>query len=119
MNDTAVETSRTPGFVIFVAVLNFVSASFAALGVGFSLLVLIFGNIWGAYDFVDKQLANWNQMNQNSPLGPMLPPAPDPANLTFGLNFLFGAILFLSGVFLLFFIAVGFGLLREIGRAHV
>ena len=112
MNDQLEEKPRTPGFVIFVAVLNFVSASFAVMGAGVSMLLLIFGNVWGVYGYMSRHMADWNQMSQHSPLGPILPAAPDPANLTFGLNFLFGFILFLSLLFLAFFIAVSIGLLK-------
>ena len=84
---------KTPGMVIFTAVLNFLSAAFFLFWFLVSLFVLIFRNFMGVYDFIAREY-------------------PRMMSLSFGLTFLFG-IVFVAGLFFfLFFLAVGIGLLK-------
>ena len=88
--------SKTPGIVIFVAVLNFLTAGLLLLSASVSLVVLIFGNVMGAYDFAQRQISQYY---------------PNPG-FNLGLNLLFALFLFLSVVFLSFFVFVAAGLLK-------
>lgn len=49
MVETSAESPRTPGMVIFAAILNFASAAAWAAGVVFSVLFLFVGNAIGIY----------------------------------------------------------------------
>lgn len=91
------ETSpKTPGVVIFMAILNFLSVSFLGILSVISVIALIFGNVMGLYDFVSSQ------MNQYMP-------AP---NYSYGLTFIFGMALAVCLSFVLFFVLLGIGLLK-------
>ena len=96
MSEVIHEPSRTPGIVIFVAVLNFLSSGvFFVLSV-LSTVVLIFGNVMGIYDFVTRQITQHYQT----------------PNVSLGFNFVFAGFLVVSLVFMLFFVMVGVGLLK-------
>jgi hypothetical protein len=91
-----VDTRKTPGIVLFVAILNFITAAFSFAAVLFCAAVLVFGNILGMADFAARQLSRVQ---------------PDPS-ATYGLNFIFIlAVLFSLAVFL-YFLYIGLGLLR-------
>ena len=96
MTDGIPDGQRTPGVVIFVAILNFISASFAGVLALISLMVLIFGNIMGVADIMARQLS---QMQSQT-------------NLTYGVNFIFMAIFIFSLVGVIFFLLMGLGLLK-------
>ena len=88
--------ARVPGPVIFVAMMDFISVSFVALISLIALIGLIFGNVMGLYDFVTRQMTQY---------------APSP-NFSYGITFLFGAVLAASLSFVLFFVLLGIGLLK-------
>ncbi len=96
MTEATQESSKTPGIVIFVAVLNFLSSGLFLLFSFLSLVALAFGNVMGIYDFVTRQITQFTQ----------------PQNLTLGLNFVFGSFLVISLTFLAFFLILGLGLLK-------
>ncbi len=96
MTETIVEPRKTPGIVIFVAILNFLSTGFFFLLSVLSVMVLVFGNIMGAYDFVTRQIT---QYTQNT-------------NFSLGLNFVFVILLLVSLSFIVFFFLMGIGLLK-------
>lgn len=95
---TELETSagKAPGIVIFVAILNFITAAFLFLLAGLCLAVLIFGNILSLYEFVSKQIT---QVSGQATLG-------------VGLNVIFGTALIFGLAFALFYLFVGLGLLK-------
>ena len=97
MTEVANESQRTPGIVIFVAVLNFLSSILFFLFTALSLAVLVFGNIMGIYEFVQSRISHFYTA---------------PANFSLGVNVLFGIFLAVSVFFLFFFVLVGIGLLR-------
>ncbi len=90
------ESPRTPGIVIFVAVLNFISMAFFFFLSILSLIVLIFGNVMGIYDFITKQIAAYSPQ----------------VNLSVGFNVFFILMLIFGVIFLVFYLLVGIGLLR-------
>ena len=96
MNEVVNESPRTPGIVIFVAVLNFISMAFFLFLSLISLVVLIFGNVMGIYDFVTRQIAT---------LSPQ-------TNLSIGFNIFFILMLIFGIIFLIFYLLMGIGLLR-------
>ncbi len=96
MTDVVEESSKTPGIVIFVAVLNFLATAFFVLLLGIAVTVLIFGNVMGIYEFVTRQITQ---------LSPQ-------ANLSLGLNVLFGMLFAVSLFFALFYLWIGIGLLK-------
>ena len=96
MNEVISEPSKTPGIVIFVAVLNFLSAALFFIFSSLSLMVLIFGNVMGIYDFMTHQITRYYPS----------------ANLSLGFNFIFITFLAVSLVFLIFFLMIGLGLLK-------
>lgn len=96
VDNTVGESSKTPGIVIFVAILNFISMAFFLFLLVISLVVLIFGNVMGIYDFVTKQI---------TALTPQ-------ANLTIGFNVFFVLLLIFSVIFLVFYLLIGLGLLK-------
>lgn len=89
-------TPKTPGIVIFVAILNFISVSFLGLFSLFLLVALIFGNVMGVYDLAQQALTQY---------------ATTP-NFSYGLTFLFAMALAVALAFVSFFILVGIGLLK-------
>ena len=90
------ESPRTPGIVIFVAVLNFISMAFFFFLSILSLIVLIFGNVMGIYDFITKQITAYSPQ----------------VNLSVGFNVFFILMLVFGVIFLVFYLLVGLGLLR-------
>ena len=90
------ESPRTPGIVIFVAVLNFISMAFFFFLSILSLIVLIFGNVMGIYDFITKQITAYSPQ----------------VNLSVGFNVFFILMLIFGVIFLVFYLLVGIGLLR-------
>ena len=88
---------RTPGIVLFVAILNFISAAFFMTLAMISLVAVVFGNVMGIYDVVSQQMTT--VMKQ--------------PNFSYGVTVLFAAGLFMSLVFVAFFVAIGAGLLRR------
>lgn len=101
MSDTppiAVPTAkpRVPGPVIFVAIMDFLSVSLMGIVSLICLVALIFGNVMGLYDLVTSQMDRY----VNTP------------NYSYGITFIFGAILFMCLSFVLFFVLLGIGLLK-------
>lgn len=92
MTEELTAAPRTPGMVIFVAVLNFISVAFLSIVSFLCALALVFGNVMGLYDLAARQM--------------------QAANLSFGFTFLFAVILLVSVMFLVFFLLVGIGLLK-------
>ncbi len=89
-------TAKTPGIVIFVAIMNFVSVSFLAVLALLSFIGLAFGNVLGLYDIVTQQMTRYT-------------PTP---NFSYGITFIFAVALAVSLSFVLFFVIVGIGLLK-------
>ena len=96
MTEETFQTQKTPGIVIFVAILNFLSTTFFMLATLFMIGVLIFGNGMGLYEYVTDQITQVS---------------PD-LNVGFGLTFFFGVLLALTISFTVFHLIVGVGLLR-------
>ncbi len=90
------ESPRTPGIVIFVAVLNFISMAFFFFLSILSLVVLIFGNVMGIYDFITKQITTYRPQ----------------VNLSIGFNVFFILMLVFGIIFFVFYLVEGIGLLR-------
>ena len=90
------ESPRTPGIVIFVAVLNFISMAFFFFLSILSLIVLIFGNVMGIYDFITKQITTYRPQ----------------VNVSIGFNVFFILMLVFGIIFFLFYLVEGIGLLR-------
>lgn len=96
MTDVISSESRKPGIVIFVAVLNFLSAAMMSGLLFFSLLGLFFGNALSVMQAVSRQISEYAAS----------------VDWTFGVNLIFGFLLFFSLCFLAFFLWVGIGLLK-------
>ncbi len=96
MNDPISLESRKPGIVLFVAVLNFISAAMMSALFLFSLLGLFFGSALSVMETVSRRLSE----------------VAASANLSFGVTFIFAVLFFISASFLIFFIWVGVGLLK-------
>ena len=96
MTETTDQAGKTPGVVIFTAVLNFISVAFFLFVAGLSLLAVIFGNILGLAGFVSQQISRFS-------------PSP---NFSYGLTFVFLTIFFVSLISLLYFLFIGAGLLN-------
>ncbi len=90
------ESPKTPGIVIFVAVLNFISMAFFFFLSIISLVVLIFGNVMGIYEFITKQITAYNPQ----------------VNLSVGFNVFFILMLVFGIIFFVFYLLEGIGLLR-------
>ena len=90
------EPSKTPGIVIFVAVLNFISMAFFFFLSILSLVVLIFGNVMGIYDFITKQITTYRPQ----------------VNISIGFNVFFILMLVFGIIFFVFYLVEGIGLLR-------
>jgi len=90
------EPSKTPGIVIFVAVLNFISMAFFFFLSILSLVVLIFGNVMGIYDFITKQITTYRPQ----------------VNVSIGFNVFFILMLVFGIIFFVFYLVEGIGLLR-------
>ena len=95
MNDLQ-ETRKTPGIVIFVAVLNFITVSFSLVFMLFSLLALVFGNTMGLADYATRQISQYESQ----------------WNVSYGINFIFILLLVTSLLSFVFFLVIGVGLLR-------
>ncbi len=87
---------KKPEIVIFVAIVQFLSAAFFSLMALFSLLALIFGARWGIDDYVSKQVAHYS----SSP------------NYSFGVTMIFGGALAGCLALMIFFLVLGIGLLK-------
>ena len=96
MTEPVSTAPRTPGIVIFVAVLNFISMTFFILLALFAVTILIFGNVIGVYQYMTDQIAHYS---------PEL-------KLGLGLNVIIGMLLFVSVLFSLFHLLTGIGLLK-------
>ena len=97
MTDTVPESTQTPGVVIFVAILNFISVAFFLLLAAISIAALVFGNVMGVYDFVTRQMTQYSQT----------------PNVSHGLTAIFVLALFFCLGFGAFFAAIGVGLLKR------
>lgn len=96
MTEVLSETPKKPGIVIFIAIMQFFSATlFFLLGL-FSVLALAFGASWGIDDYVSKQVA------QYSPT----------ANFSYGVTVIFGVMAALFLALMVFFLILGIGLLK-------
>lgn len=89
--------ARTPGVVLFVAILNFLSAAAGYLVALVSLFVMVLGASAGVYEKITSELAH----------------AQPPINLSFGVTFFFLMMLAMSAAFGSFFLAIGLGLLKR------
>ena len=90
------DTSRTPGIVIFVAILNFISTAVCMLFAVLSLIGLLFGGTFGITDYLTKQINQYGA----------------PPNLSLGMNLLFVLFFLVALTFLLSFLSLGIGLLK-------
>ena len=96
MSEPSTPSAKTPGIVIFVAILNFISVAFFLFLSIVALVALIFGNVMGIYDALSKQIAQ----------------LPSTVNLSYGATFLFGVALVVCLFFAGYFLFIGIGLLR-------
>jgi hypothetical protein len=96
MADVQLEKPRTPGVIIFAAILNFISAFVFLAAALVALLAAIFGNVLGIYDLMSRSIAQY---------------APSP-NFSYGLVFLCAIFFLLFLAIGSFFAAVGAGLLK-------
>ncbi len=90
---------KRPGIVLFVAVLNFIVAFFAACWFGICAVALLLGSAMGIYQAV------MNEVSQRMP-------SMNTANFGVGLNFIFGFFLSMSLVTLVLAIWIGLSLLK-------
>ena len=88
---------RTPGVILFVAILNFLSAAIGFIVALCSVLALALGASAGLYEQITHQLSQ----------------AQPPVNLSFGVTFFFMMILALGLAFGAFFLTIGLGLLKR------
>ena len=95
-NNGTGQMSKTPGVVIFTAILNFISVASFLFMSSLALLAIIFGNIFGFADFVSQQISHYSSQ----------------PNFSYGLTFVFLVILLISLLFMLFFLLIGIGLLK-------
>ncbi len=96
MTDPVIETDKTPGMVIFVSILNFITAFFLFVLASACLLVLVFGNMLNVYEFVTKQITQ----------------AYGQPNLSVGINFIFGGLFVGGSALAVFYLLIGLGLLK-------
>lgn len=96
MNDSSQSLSRTPGIVIFVAVLNFISAFFFAIFSALCTVALVFGNVLGISEYLVSKMSEY----------------PQTAHFTAGMNLVFTIALLICFSFAVFFALVGVGLLK-------
>ena len=96
MTDQTIDSHKTPGIVIFVAILNFIGSFFMFLLAGICVLLLFFGNMAGLYDTVTNQI---HQVYGQ-------------ANLPIALNVLFGILLTAGLAFAGAYLLIGIGLLK-------
>lgn len=87
---------KTPGIVIFVAILDFISVSFVAVVGLIALMGLVFGNVMGLYDMISSQMSQYTQ----SP------------NFTYGFAFILACALLVCSLIAGFFITLGICLLK-------
>ncbi|MBI4353460.1 MAG: hypothetical protein HY593_06025 [Candidatus Omnitrophica bacterium] len=96
MDEKTSGSSRIPGSVIFVAILNFLSAALFLLLILGAIGALVFGNFVGVYEYFLRQVSErYPQIN-----------------ISFGLNFLFGLVLAVGLLFFTLFLFIGAGLLK-------
>ena len=96
MSEVMPASSKTPGIVIFVAILNFISVAFFLFLSAIALVALIFGNVMGIYDAVSKQMAQFSAT----------------PNFSYGVTLIFGAALVVCLALMVYFLFIGLGLLR-------
>jgi hypothetical protein len=96
MTDAIAPERKTPGIVIFVAVLNFISTAFFLLLAVLAVMVLVFGNFVGIYDYMSSQVARYSPQ----------------IKLTLGVNIVMGLLLAVSAFFCVFHLVTGIGLLK-------
>ena len=95
MTDTTESATKTPGIVIFVAILNFLTTAVFFLLAAISVMGLLFGNIFGIYEYMTQRLSQYSH-----------------ANPSVGLSLLFIIFLAVSVTFLFCFLFLGIGLLK-------
>ncbi|GEM_PF-980936 len=95
-NGAVKEAPKIPGIVIFVAVLNFISMAFFFFLSTLSLIVLVFGNVMGIYDFITKKITAYRPQ----------------INVSIGFNVFFILALVFGIIFFVFYLVEGIGLLR-------
>ena len=95
-NEALKEAPKIPGIVIFVAVLNFISMAFFFFLSTLSLIVLVFGNVMGIYDFITKKITAYRPQ----------------INVSIGFNVFFILALVFGIIFFVFYLVEGIGLLR-------
>ena len=97
MTEISQETPRTPGVVIFTAVLNFIAAFFAFLAAGVSVAGIFFGNAMGIAEKINRQLSEYSIPS---------------VNLSSGLTFFFVLLFVLCLTMAITSLIVGRGLLK-------
>jgi hypothetical protein len=99
MTDTIdLSKPKTPGIVIFAAILNFISTAIFFAGSFVCALVIIFGNAFGVREAVTKQI----QAAQTAGAG----------DATYAVMIVFAVILVVLLIFGLFYLFLGLGLLK-------
>ena len=93
-----IETSKTPGIVIFVAILSFIASFFLFLLAGSCALLLVLGNAASFYNEVTSRI---NQVYSQYNL-----------SMSMGMNLLFGILLMTGLALAVFYLLIGVGLLR-------
>ena len=82
--------------VIFVAILNFITAAFGVLIMGIALIGVIFGNIVGIAEYLSRQMTEYSQS----------------VNLSVGISVLFWTLLLLGALVAVSSVIVGLALLK-------
>lgn len=95
--DETQATSRTPGVILFVSILNFLSAAAGYLVALIAVLIMVLGASAGVYDQITSQLAQ----------------AQPPISLSFGVTFFFLFVALIAAAFGTFFLVIGLGLLKR------
>ncbi len=88
--------AKVPGVVLFTAILNFLWSALFFFMSGVGVVGLVFGNIMGITDYVNKQMV---QVSQSG-------------NISLAVTAVFGILFFVSLVFALTFLIIGMGLLK-------
>ena len=90
------DTQKTPGVVILVAILNFIWAFFALLFMLACIAISVFGNVMGLADFAARRLSEIQSTT----------------NFTYGLNFAMILLFMIATTILFTALVVGIGLLK-------
>lgn len=101
MSEITVSSSKKPGIVIFIAILNFFSCAAWFFASAICLTVIVYGNAAGFYQSLTNQIKE-RLASQN---------------ISLGLNAVFIFFLVLSLFFLVFHFLIGLGLLKGKGAA--